>query len=320
MNGYELSRKWFDWSFENPEKINPNHSAIYFYTIEHCNRLGWREKFVLPAQTVMAAIGIRKHQTYYKYFNDLIEWGFIKVIEKSSNQYSTNIISLVGAMPKNVLAHTEANYQHNEKPSENESASPFLALANNEAIVENNKTLTKPLVENESADTKNGLAQALATYQHDKNDDKDQNCQSEKRTSTGTSIGTSTHESKLHIIKPISNYKTKKPLNNKRQNEFCRSFEDFWKLFDYKKGKKDAIKAWDKIPNEEIAKIFEALPKYLAYLKAHPTTNQAHAATWLNAERWNDEYTEKDFINPNQPEKKNSTIEDLLAEHKRGII
>ena len=23
MNGYDLSRKWFDWAFENPEKISP---------------------------------------------------------------------------------------------------------------------------------------------------------------------------------------------------------------------------------------------------------------------------------------------------------
>lgn len=50
MNGYELSRKWFDWCFENPEKINPNHSAMYFFIIEHCNRLGWKDKFGLPTE------------------------------------------------------------------------------------------------------------------------------------------------------------------------------------------------------------------------------------------------------------------------------
>ena len=34
MNGYELSRKWFDWSFENPELVSPSHTAIYFFAIE----------------------------------------------------------------------------------------------------------------------------------------------------------------------------------------------------------------------------------------------------------------------------------------------
>src|SRR5690242_16095202 len=101
VNGYELSRAWFDWSFENPEKVSPNHSAIYFFAIEHCNRLGWRDKFGFPTQMVMDAIGIKKNQTYTKYLQDLIDWGFIKLVQKSQNQYSANIISLVCAKPKN---------------------------------------------------------------------------------------------------------------------------------------------------------------------------------------------------------------------------
>lgn len=94
MNGYELSRNWFDWSFENPEKINPNHSALYFFCIEHCNRLGWKEKFGLPTTMAKESIGIKSYNTYIKTFNDLIEWGFIILIQKSTNQYSANIIAL----------------------------------------------------------------------------------------------------------------------------------------------------------------------------------------------------------------------------------
>lgn len=94
MNGYELSRNWFDWCFENPEKINPNHSALYFFCIEHCNRLGWKEKFGLPTIMVMEAIGIKSYNTYIKTFNDLISFGFIDLIEKSRNQHSSNIIAL----------------------------------------------------------------------------------------------------------------------------------------------------------------------------------------------------------------------------------
>jgi len=95
MNSYELSRAWFNWCFENPEKINANHTALYFFAIEHCNRLGWKEKFGLPTQITMEAVGIKNWRTYSNTLNDLIEFGFIKLVEKSKNQYSSNIISLI---------------------------------------------------------------------------------------------------------------------------------------------------------------------------------------------------------------------------------
>jgi hypothetical protein len=94
MNSYTLSRIWFDWCFENPEKISPNHTALYFFCIEHCNRLGWKEKFGLPTTMTKEAIGIRSYNTYINTLNDLIEFGFIQMIEKSRNQYSSNIIAL----------------------------------------------------------------------------------------------------------------------------------------------------------------------------------------------------------------------------------
>lgn len=94
MNSYELSRIFFDWCFENPEKIKPNHTALYFFTIEHCNRLGWRRKFGLPTEMAKEAIGIKSYNTYINTLNDLVDWGFIKMVEKSKNQYSSNIITL----------------------------------------------------------------------------------------------------------------------------------------------------------------------------------------------------------------------------------
>lgn len=113
--GYELSRCWFDWCFENPEKVSPNHTAIYFFAIEHCNRLGWKEKFGFPTQMAMEAIGIKKHQTYIKYFDDLCEWGFFKLVQRSTNQYSSNIISLLIAYPKNDKAMDKASIKHGTK-------------------------------------------------------------------------------------------------------------------------------------------------------------------------------------------------------------
>jgi hypothetical protein len=94
MNSYELSRVFFNFSFENPERINPNHIALYFFCIEHCNRLGWKDKFGLPTTMAKEAIGIRSYNTYIKTLNELVDFGFIKMIEKSKNQYSSNIIAL----------------------------------------------------------------------------------------------------------------------------------------------------------------------------------------------------------------------------------
>ncbi|HDZ04867.1 hypothetical protein LCGC14_0371110 [marine sediment metagenome] len=72
LNGYELSRDWFDFCFENPERTRPIHTAIYFFAIEHCNRLGWKEKFGFPSQMVMEAIGVKNWRTYSKAFNKVV--------------------------------------------------------------------------------------------------------------------------------------------------------------------------------------------------------------------------------------------------------
>ena len=104
ITGYELSKNWFDWCFENPEKINPNHAALYYFIIEHWNRLGQKEKFGFPMEIAKDAIGIKNYRTYAKTFNDLVDWGFIQIIQKSKNQYTANVIAIV----KNTKANTKA--------------------------------------------------------------------------------------------------------------------------------------------------------------------------------------------------------------------
>jgi hypothetical protein len=115
MNGYELSRKFWDFAFENPDRIKPIHSAIYFFAIEHCNRLGWKEKFGLPSQMVMEAIGVKNWRTYSQGLNELIDFGFIKLLEKSSNQYSSNIIAIVNFTKADTKALDKALQKHGTK-------------------------------------------------------------------------------------------------------------------------------------------------------------------------------------------------------------
>jgi len=118
MNSYELSRAFWDYAFENPEKIKPIHSSIYFFSIEHCNRLGWKQKFGLPSQMVMEAIGVKNWRTYSKGLNDLVEWGFLEMIEKSVNQYSSNIVAIVNFTKADTKALDKALSKHGAKQSQ----------------------------------------------------------------------------------------------------------------------------------------------------------------------------------------------------------
>lgn len=114
MTGYEYSRNWFNWTFENTEKINPNHTALYFYILERANYMGWKENFGLPMELAKEAIGIKNYRTYTKTFEDLISFGFIKLIEKSKNQYTSNVIALVKNTKAHTKAHTKAQQDHSQ--------------------------------------------------------------------------------------------------------------------------------------------------------------------------------------------------------------
>lgn len=108
MDVYKLSRSWFDFAFENTDMIAPIHSAIYFFAIEQCNRLGWKEKFGFPSSLAMEAIGVRSYNTYSKALNELVDWGFIIMIKKSTNQHTSNIIGLSKFNEPRVKANVKA--------------------------------------------------------------------------------------------------------------------------------------------------------------------------------------------------------------------
>ena len=115
MNSYELSRSWFDFSFENPDKIKPIHTAIYFFAIEHCNRLGWKKKFGFPTIMAMEAIGMKSYGTYKKHLDEIVSFGFIKVHEYSKNQHSSNVIELTLNDKASTKALDKALSKHGSK-------------------------------------------------------------------------------------------------------------------------------------------------------------------------------------------------------------
>lgn len=118
MDYFQLHRNYFNWCFENPDKVKPIHTAIFCFAIEHCNRLGWKQKFGFPTTMAMEALGIKSYNTFINGLKELVEFGFIEMIEKSKNQYSANIIALSNFNKAHNKALDKAFTKHGTKQSE----------------------------------------------------------------------------------------------------------------------------------------------------------------------------------------------------------
>lgn len=264
-SGYDLSRQWFDFAFENPELISPNHAAIYFFAIEHCNRLGWREKFGFPTQMAMDAVGIKKHSTYMRYFNDLVNWGFFKLVQKSSNQYSANIICLSNALPKTGKALGKAIKNHAAKQMKSMGQSTGQSKRSiNKPI--NNKpiNLNKPI---------NNIS----------NDSDGENFEIEEST---TALRAMVEENDFNQESATNDLDSNKAVTV--EMEPWPTFEDFWEAYDKKRGDKDKIEAkWEKLKQPDKEAIMEYIPRYI---EANPDKQfRKDPATFLNNKSWNDE-------------------------------
>ena len=125
MNGYELSRYWFDWAFENPDLINSNDTALYMWLVEKNNRCGWSDKFSVTASESMGACGFKTYPPYKKSFDRLIEFGFIIMVKKSINQHQSNVIALSKNDKAIVKALDKASLTQSIKHVESNSKSTF---------------------------------------------------------------------------------------------------------------------------------------------------------------------------------------------------
>jgi hypothetical protein len=66
----------------------------------------------------MEATGIKSYNTYINSLNDLVDWGFIKMIEKSKNQHSSNVVALSKFDKALNKALDKALIKHKTKQSE----------------------------------------------------------------------------------------------------------------------------------------------------------------------------------------------------------
>ena len=93
MTGYDYTRAWFDFAFENPA-AKVQHTALYCWIVELNNRLGWKKQFGLPTADTMEGLSIGNRATYMNALGDLQQWGFVRVVQKSSNQHQACVIEL----------------------------------------------------------------------------------------------------------------------------------------------------------------------------------------------------------------------------------
>jgi hypothetical protein len=108
-NGYNLSRQWFDFTQETSEMVTPMHTALYFWIVDLNNRLQWKEVIGLPTDHTMNAIRIKSYKSYKKALDDLIRWGFLKLITRSRNQHTCNEVALVLKTKAETKAETKAD-------------------------------------------------------------------------------------------------------------------------------------------------------------------------------------------------------------------
>lgn len=147
LTGYALSRNWWNYCFENPSKVTPKHTALYFYCIEHCNRLGWKENFGLPTDIAKEATNISSYNTYINTLNDLADWGFIEIIQRSRNQYRSTVIALSKNDKALYKALDEAIIKHTPKQDESTNQS------NSESTIQSTSSINKLITINQ--ETKN---------------------------------------------------------------------------------------------------------------------------------------------------------------------
>lgn len=136
LKGYDLSRAWFDYAFDNPGKVKPAHTALFFYIVDLWNRLGKKDSFGLPTSVTMEATGVGNYKTYIRALTDIVAFGFINIESRSKNQHTSNVIALVKntkASPKQVqskhlstaITTDQSNYQTTARIDKQQTIEPI---------------------------------------------------------------------------------------------------------------------------------------------------------------------------------------------------
>lgn len=95
------------------------------------------------------------------------------------------------------------------------------------------------------------------------------------------------YDSDAKALRPTKTIKTNKTEKPSTSPSGVPTFDNFWEAYDRKENKKDSLKLWSKLSDQDKINIMAVVP---AYVKATPdVTFRKLPSTFLNKESWKDE-------------------------------
>lgn len=91
-NMYQIVKNCFDFASSN-HQFGYQHISLYLYLVNLCNKLQWDLKFGVPTDVTIHSLSMG-YKTYKKCLFDLESLGALKIVEFSSNQYTSLVIEL----------------------------------------------------------------------------------------------------------------------------------------------------------------------------------------------------------------------------------
>lgn len=84
MDFNELSRRWFDFATKNQDKVNCNHTAVFFLCIDMYHRDRRGDRFSIWTETATKCLGEMDELQLRKTIDDLAAFGFIDIVFDSA--------------------------------------------------------------------------------------------------------------------------------------------------------------------------------------------------------------------------------------------
>jgi hypothetical protein len=101
---------FYQWIEDNPDKVDPYITAVYFALLNRANKSGWKDKFAIILVDLQETCGINSRTTMLKTLSKLEDFGFLQTVSTTQNQYKNRVICL----PLNEK-HLDSTWKPNEK-------------------------------------------------------------------------------------------------------------------------------------------------------------------------------------------------------------
>src|SRR5690606_3410801 len=91
-NLFQIFKNCFEFANENRD-FKYSHISLYLYLVNICNKLHWDSNFGVPTEVTLHVLSMG-YKNYKKCLSELESFGAIKIVELSSNQYTSLLIDL----------------------------------------------------------------------------------------------------------------------------------------------------------------------------------------------------------------------------------